>query len=129
MRAPLHDEHPPHVVRAPAGGARGRGLSGGRGRLRPLLRGRRTRPLALPSGREAVAVAVATSVPEVRTLGRDDVEVVPRHPVGAGASGTGQGADRTLNWEDKNEIRSQLRCFVCDRSTHKAALQKTTRWL
>lgn len=111
--ATLHCENPPHVVRATICWvhrwnqwscsrrrfSRGARLSARYYRLWGLLSGRRhlTRPLTLCFGHEIVAVAIATSIPEVGTLRSDDIKVVPWDPVTAGASSTRQRADRFLN--------------------------------
>lgn len=122
-RTSLDGEDPPHVAPAcrPPGGrppcsgssrstSRGprRGGSSPGGRLsRALLawRGHLTRPLALCPGHEVVAVAVATSIPEMHTPGGDDIEVVAGHPSAAGAGGTRQGADGALNYSKQQRIQ------------------------
>lgn len=80
-------------------------LSGGSGGRRALLARCRhlTRPLALCPGHEVVAVAVATSIPEVHTLGGDDIVVVAGYPAAAGAGSARQGADRALNCSKETE--------------------------
>lgn len=87
----------------------------------PLARCRNlARPLALSSGHEVVAVAVATSIPEMLTLGGDDIVVVAWYPVAAGAGSTRQGADRALNcsketgWVKLPTMTVKLSCsFSC----------------
>lgn len=53
--------------------------------------------LALCLGHEIVAVAMATSIPEMRTLGCQDIIVVAWRPDGAGAGGPRQRAGGALN--------------------------------
>lgn len=102
-RGALRCEAPPCCAARPhdlsrGGGPRRSGISSGWS-VGPALGGggALAHPLAVGSGHKVVAVAVATAVPEVGALGREDVEVVAGHPAAAGAGGAGQRADGSLN--------------------------------
>lgn len=120
-RSPLDCEDPPRAARAPSRRPPGRGppsaglssrggLCGRRGRLRAPLApgGSPAAPLALRPGHEVVAVAVATSVPEVHALAGGGVVVVARHPGAAGAGGARQRADGALDCRQDGETWGPL---------------------